>query len=90
MGAPITHGPAPVVLKDGSERMPQTLVESIGSYGIPAAGGAVRYGIPLAGLTAAGSALADLTGGLYDAASDIPIFPQEEEDNSNTLMIRYS
>ena len=70
----------------GVERMPKTIGEKLVGYGIPAASGAVRYGIPLAGLTAAGSALADLTGGLYEAASNTPILPEEE--NSNTLMIR--
>ena len=36
---------------------------------------ATRYGIPAAGLTAAGMGLAELTGQFYDQASNTPVLP---------------
>lgn len=69
-GAPVTHGPAAVVLKDGTERMPQGVLENVVSYGIPATGAAVRYALPAAGVSLAGRGLMDLVG-----------MTQEEDDN---------
>ena len=70
LGSPITRGPA-MVVEAGVERMPQSVSEKLVGYGIPAASGAVRYGIPLAGVTAAGNTLLDIAGGLS---------PEQEED----------
>ena len=72
-GAPVTHGPAAVVLRDGTERMPQGVLENVVSYGIPATGAAVRYALPVAGVSLAGRGLMDLVGGT--------------EDDGDTLMI---
>ena len=70
LGSPITRGPA-MVVEEGVERAPQSVSEKLVGYGIPAASGAVRYGLPLAGVTAAGSTLMDIAGGLS---------PDEPED----------
>ncbi len=69
MGAPLTHG-----LADVSQD--PRMVNQVLKYAVPATSATVRYGIPAAGLTAAGMQLAQLTGGLYDYASEQPLLGQ--------------
>ena len=58
-----------------SKGIPVGMAENVVGYLPVATSAAVRYGIPAAGLTAAGQALANLTGDLYDTASETPILP---------------
>ena len=59
-GAPITHGPALMVKADGTEYLPETLLEKVAGYGTPAIGGVSRYVLPAAGVTLAGKGLMDI------------------------------
>lgn len=56
-GSPITHGPALMVRADGTEYLPETLLEKVAGYGTPAIGGMTRYVIPGAAITLAGQEL---------------------------------
>ena len=58
-GSPITHGPARMVRADGTEYLPETLLEKVAGYGTPAIGGMTRYVIPGAAVTLAGKELMD-------------------------------
>ena len=73
-GVPATRrydmGPVDAEVNDISR-----LLNTAGQYGIPALNAGVRYGLPLT----AAAGLTDLTGRLYDAASDIKIIPVTEE-----------
>ena len=59
-GGGITYGPAPVLLDNGRERVPHTLQEKLVGYAFPTAAATIRYGIPVAGVTTAGTTLMDL------------------------------
>lgn len=65
-GAPITHGPALMVKADGTEYLPETLLEKVAGYGTPAIGGVSRYVLPTAGVTLAGKGLMDIISMLED------------------------
>ena len=65
-GAPITHGPALMVRADGSEYLPETLVEKIAGYGTPAVGGVSRYVLPATGGYMAGKGIVDIVSMLSD------------------------
>ena len=65
-GAPITHGPALMVRADGTEYLPETLVEKIAGYGTPAIGGVSRYVLPAAGVSLAGKGIVDIVSMLND------------------------
>ena len=69
IGAPLTHG-----LADVSQD--PRIVNQVLKYAVPATSATVRYGIPAAGLTAAGMQLAELTNGMYEYASDKPVLGQ--------------
>ena len=69
LGAPITHGVAtPDVDKLVNPGMYRA--QQAAAYGVPVASAAFRYGLPLA----AAAGVADLTGRVYDAASDVEVF----------------
>lgn len=74
VGVPATRkydmGPVDAEVNDISR-----LLNRAGQYGIPALNAGVRYGLPLT----AAAGLADLTGRLYDAASDIEIIPGPQQ-----------
>ena len=59
-GGSVTRGPAPVVMDNGAERMPQGFVENVYGYTFPASAATIRYGIPAAGVTAAGIGIMDI------------------------------
>ena len=63
IGSPVTHGLADV---SSDPRM----INQVAKYAIPAASIGARYVLPALAL----KAVADLTGDVYDAASDIPVF----------------
>ena len=65
-GAPITHGPALMVRADGTEYLPETLVEKIAGYGTPVVGGVSRYALPAAGVSLAGKGIVDFVSMLND------------------------
>ena len=65
-GSPITHGPALMVRADGTEYLPETLVEKIAGYGTPVVGGVSRYALPAAGVSLAGKGIIDLVSMLSD------------------------
>ncbi len=69
VGSPLTRG-LPDIGND------PRMIDRMAQLAIPAASATVRYGIPAAGLTAAGMQLAQLTGGLYDYASEQPVLGQ--------------
>ena len=69
VGSPLTRG-LPDIGND------PRMIDRMAQLAIPATSATVRYGIPAAGLTAAGMQLAELTGGLYDYASDKPVLGQ--------------
>jgi hypothetical protein len=71
IGTPLTYG-LPEIDRPGGPRM----IDRAAQLGMPAASATVRYVIPAAGLTAAGMQLAELTGGLYDYASEKPVLGQ--------------
>ena len=74
ISAPLGYGVAKSSI-DPKENMKGYLAETVGAYAIPATSAAVRYGLPAAGLTAAGMGLAELTGQFYDQASNTPVLP---------------
>ena len=59
-GGSVTRGPAQVPLGNGRERMPQGFVENVYGYSFPASAAAIRYGVPVAGVTAAGVGIMDI------------------------------
>ena len=69
LGAPITHGVAtPDVDKLVNPGMYRA--QQAAAFGVPVASAAFRYGLPLA----AAAGVADLTGRVYDAASEVEVF----------------
>lgn len=78
-GAPITHGPALMVRADGSEYLPETLVEKIAGYGTPAVGGVSRYVLPGVGATVVGKGIVDIVNGINDMEYQGTIFNPESE-----------
>lgn len=60
LGHPLTHGVTKVV-HDTPPKLPARVMGEVIPYLAPAASATVRYGIPAAGLTAAGMQLAQLT-----------------------------
>ena len=75
-GTPITHGPAMMVAKDGTEYMPRTFAEKAAGYGVPAAGATARYVLPAAGVTLAGKGLMDIAAMLGDDDEEVVIQQQ--------------
>ena len=57
------------------EHVANNLTEKVVRAGMPATSALVRYGLPTAGLTAAGMGVAELTGQFYDQASNTPVLP---------------
>jgi len=70
-GAPITHGPALMVRADGTEYLPETLVEKIAGYGTPVIGGVSRYALPAAGAALAGKGIVDTSRSIVDIVNGI-------------------
>ena len=70
-GAPITHGPALMVRADGTEYLPETLLEKVAGYGTPAIGGVSRYVLPTAGVTLAGKGLIDIIDKINETADQV-------------------
>ena len=68
-GYPATYGPA----RENPGAPFANFGERAAGYAMPLGGVAARYVLPTAGAVA----IADLTGRLYDAASEVPIFPAE-------------
>ena len=68
-GAPITHGPALMVRADGTEYLPETLVEKIAGYGTPLVGGVSRYALPAAGAALVGKGIVDTSRNIVDLVS---------------------
>ena len=63
LGTPVTRGLADV----GSD---PSIMNQVAKYAVPAASIGARYGLPLA----AAAGIADLTGRVYDAASEVEVF----------------
>ena len=78
-GAPITHGPALMVRADGTEYLPETLVEKIAGYGTPVVGGVSRYVLPGAGAVVVGKGIVDIVNGINNMDYQGTIFNPESE-----------